>query len=203
MLLQALQIHFNSSSSVHYTLGGTTLVATSSHRDLGVIVSSGFSWTCHHQHIIGKAYQSLGLLRRTFGTSGSVETRRALYLSLVRSKLSYCSPVWRPHLLKDIVKLEQVQRRATHFVLQDASLDCRSRLIKLGILPLMMFFELADIIYQLKNSVCNFSVTDLYQLTKFFWTYFYINFSSDNAGTYHLLCPCSRCSACPQSSNFT
>ena len=38
-----------------------------------------------------------------------------------------------------------------------------------------------------------------HQLTKFFWTNFYINLSSDNACTYNLLC---RCSACPQSSSF-
>ena len=87
------------------------------------------------------------LLHMHIRTSGSVETWRALHLSLVRSKLSYCSPVWRPHLLKDIVKLEQVQRRATRFVLQDVSLNYRSSLIKVSILPLMMFFELADIMF--------------------------------------------------------
>ena len=42
--------------------------------------------------------------------------------------------------MKDIVKLEQVQRRATLFILQDASIDYRSMLINLilGIPPLMV-----------------------------------------------------------------
>ena len=65
-----------------------------------------------------------------------------MYLSLVRSQLLYCSPVWRLHLLKDIKALEGVQRRVTKFVLNDYSLDYREHLINLNILPLMMQLEI-------------------------------------------------------------
>ena len=70
-----------------------------------------------------------------------------LYISLVRSRLSHCSPIWRPRLLKDIKSIENVQRRATKYILQDYKSCYRSRLIKLHMLPLMMQFEIADIMF--------------------------------------------------------
>jgi len=69
----------------------------------------------------------------------------------VRSCLLYCSPLWRPHLLKDIILLECVQRRATKFILNDYSSDYKSRLVKLGMLLLMYVYELADILFFIKS----------------------------------------------------
>ena len=71
--------------------------------------------------------------------------KSSIYISLIRSQLTYCSQVWRPHLLKHIMSLERVQRRATKFILNDFSLDYKSRLVVLQILPLMMQLEVNDI----------------------------------------------------------
>jgi len=78
--------------------------------------------------------------------------RKCLYISLVRSNLLYCPPLWRPYLLKDIILLERVQRRATKFMLSNYTSDYR--LTKLGILPLMCIYEIADIMFFI-NSVKN------------------------------------------------
>ena len=91
-----------------------------------------------------------------------METRKTLYLTLVRSKLTYCSQVWRPQYIKDIVKLEQVQRRATRFILGGDTLSYKNRLLKLQILPLMMWFEMADIMFfvrQIKTPTKNFQLS--------------------------------------------
>ena len=89
----------------------------------------------------------LGMLRRIFSCSIAVSAKRSLYLSLVRSQLLYCSPLWHPHLLADIKRFESVQRRATKFIINDSSMDYKDRLIHLHLLPLMMEFEIADILF--------------------------------------------------------
>ena len=80
-------------------------------------------------YIISKAYRQLGLIRLTFSISVSVKAKMMLYLSLVRSQLTYCSPLWTPQfIIKDIVALEKVQRRATKYILNDYSSNYKARL---------------------------------------------------------------------------
>ena len=83
--------------------------------------------------------------------STSIGIRKRLYLALVRSQLSYCSQLWRPRLMKDIVCLEKVQRRASKYILGDRESDYRSRLITLNLLPLMYWLELQDLIFCVKS----------------------------------------------------
>ena len=77
--------------------------------------------------------------------------KKHLYISLVRSQLAYCSVVWRPHLIKDIITLEKIQRRASKYSLSDFSSDYKSRLTSLNMLPLMMQLELYDILLFIKS----------------------------------------------------
>ena len=90
-----------------------------SHKDLGIVMSHDLSWNKHYDYLLSKAYRTLGLLCRTFSNTMSIHAKKVLYISLVRSRLSYCSPIWRPRLLKDIKSIENVQRRATNYILQD------------------------------------------------------------------------------------
>ena len=119
-------------------------------KDLGIIFSSDLSWSHHYNRISAKAYRQLGLIRRTFSSSVSVRAKKLLYLSLVRSQLTYCSQIWRPHLIKDILSIEKIQRRATKFILNDFSSDYRTRLISLGLFPLMFLYELFDVLFFIK-----------------------------------------------------
>ena len=83
----------------------------------------------------------LGLIRRSlsFSRTVSVPVRKLLYISLVRSHLTYCSVIWRPYLRKDILILEQVQRRATKFrILNYFVMDYKTRLLTLNLLSLSM-----------------------------------------------------------------
>ena len=79
-------------------INGNLLPHSISCKDLGVIFTNTLSWCQHYDMITSKAYKSLGLLRRVFIDSYCVHTRKCLYLSLVRAKLLYCSPLWRPYL---------------------------------------------------------------------------------------------------------
>ena len=64
--------------------------------------------------ITSRAYKVLGLIRRSFSSSLDIRAKRTLYLLLVRSQLTHGSQIWRPHLIKDFMLLERIQRRATN-----------------------------------------------------------------------------------------
>ena len=89
--------------------------------------------------------------------------KKLLYISLVRSQLIYCSQLWRPYLLKDIITLERIQRCATKFILNDYQSSYRFRLVKLHLLPLMYLFELYDVIKSLKNPTISFNIYNFIQ----------------------------------------
>ena len=94
-----------------------------------------------------------------------------MYLWFVHMQLFYCTQVWRPHLMKDILNTERVQRRATKHVLNDYTSSYKTRLMQLNLLPLMYLFELHDILFAIKslktpttqfniNNYINFNLTN-------------------------------------------
>ena len=113
-------------------------------------ISKNLSWSVHYCAIASKAYKTLGLIRRTFSSSSSGHCRKLLYLFLVRPVLTYCSSIWRPHLVKNIIELEKIQRHATKHILNDVTLDYKSRLISLQLIPLMMAYAINDLVFFLK-----------------------------------------------------
>ena len=178
---------------------------------------------------------------------------------MYQSQLLYCSPLWRPQLLKDIFTLERVQRRATKFILNDYKISYKASLKKLHLLPLMYVFELNDLMFfvkSLKAPTDHFNIyqhvhftknstrsgaysklvhrktassthqhfyfnrivrlwnhmptvdlsvsTDLIktQLTAFLRNRFISTFNSDHLCSYHVICPCYRCSNQPIAINF-
>ena len=116
-----------------------------------IMFSVTLQWRPHYENITAKAYKIFGLLRRIFKNSISFEAKKLLYISLVRSCLLYCSPLWWPYLIQDILLLEKVQRRATKAILNDYTSDYKSCLIKLKLLPLMYVYELSDILFFIKS----------------------------------------------------
>ena len=85
-------------------------------KDLGITVSSDLPWSDQVNVTVNKANKLLGLVHRTVGSSNS-GAFSALYKSLVRPVLEYAAPVWNPYLVKDVLALERVQRRASRLAL--------------------------------------------------------------------------------------
>ena len=161
---EAWNLHFNKEKCVilrisrkqsptlfNYHISGDPLVTVSTHKDLGILLSSNLSWSSHYDLLLKRAYRILNLIRRTFYNVNCVQTKKVLYLSLVRSHFQYCSPLWHPHFIRDITSIETLQRRATKYILCDFSSDYKSRLIRLKFLPLMMTFELQDVLFFIKS----------------------------------------------------
>ena len=67
----------------------TKLLQVNEEKDLAVTITENLSWETHISSICAKANKLLGLLKRTCLSDKSV--RKTLYLSLVKSKLSYAT----------------------------------------------------------------------------------------------------------------
>ena len=85
-----------------------------------------------------------------FSSCHSIKAKKILYITLIRSQLTYCSQLWNPYLIKDTITLEKIQRQATKFILKDYDTDYRTRLLKLDLLPLMYTLDFYDIMFFIK-----------------------------------------------------
>ena len=144
----------------YYTLDGSNLTRVSEERDLGVIITSTLSWDSHIHTITAKANKLLGLLKRTCPLLTDVSVRRSLYLSLVKSQLCYATQVWSPAHVTLNAKVEQVQRRASRWILRTrrGEMSYKERLTMLDLIPLSLDRELKDLVFYYKCLYCS---TDL------------------------------------------
>jgi ribonuclease P/MRP protein subunit RPP40 len=118
---------------VPYVMNGVVLQAVQEEEvDLGIIVHDNLKWASQCAKVVGKANKTLGLIKRCFGNL-TEEVILKLYKSLVRPKLECAVQAWRPHLQKDIMLPEKVQRRATKLIvsLRDKPYDERMKKLKL------------------------------------------------------------------------
>ena len=58
--------------------------------------------------------------------------------------------MWKPQYVKDIQMLERIQRRATKYILNDYSMDYKSRLTSLHLLPISLWLDLHDLLFLVK-----------------------------------------------------
>ena len=99
---------------------------------MGVVIDSKLSFSEHVGEKVSKANRIVGLIRRTF-VSLDEKMFKPLYVALVRPHLEYANQAWSPYLSKDIVPIENVQRRATKLIpsLKEMSYEDRLRKLKL------------------------------------------------------------------------
>ena len=121
-LVKTFFMSFKPHFSTTYSIGSAIISKVYTHKDLGIVISSDLNWEHHYNSILAKAYKMLGLLRRSFSTNITVQSKKLLYISLVRSQLSFCSVLWKRYLLKDVKVLEQLQHRVTKYILNDYTL---------------------------------------------------------------------------------
>ena len=98
-----------------YTLYNQTLVAVQQHPYLGVLLSSDLRWNSHVDRIAKKGNSSLAFVKRNLYAC-SEETKRAVYVSLVRPHLGYATAVWDPYGQNQVEKLEAIQSSAVRLL---------------------------------------------------------------------------------------
>ena len=111
----------------------------------------------------------MGLVHRTVGSSnpGAFST---LYKSLVRPVLEYAAPAWNSYLVKDVLVLERVQRRASRLALgqKRSEMEYEDRLRKLKWPTLetrRLFLSLVEC-YKIVFGMNKLNFDDLFEFTK-------------------------------------
>jgi hypothetical protein len=185
-MLSVFSHAYHGDTQTEYHINGLPISPCNQQKDLGILKSSDLSWSHHNiiSRITSKAYKILCLLRRTFASS-NVTTKKNLYISLVRSQLTYGSQVWRPRALlqKDINPIEHIQRHATKYILNDYTSDYRTRLIILNLLPMSMLLELSDLCFFVKCLKLHESPNQSFNISE------HVSFSHNNtrSGTFNKL----------------
>ena len=158
-----------------YRMYGNELSSCKAEKDLGLLVSSDLKWGPHILKMVAKANKMLGLLKRTCFEITNTQVRRTLYLTLVKTQLTY--------------GCEGVQRRATMWILMKkcGELSYVERLKKLNLVPLVYDREQKDLIfyYKCKNNMIDLDMEHYVETTT----------SRTHAGTSQLL----RSQACKTS----
>ena len=83
------------------------LVLVTSYKYLGVVITSNLSWKPHIDSICCKTRRQLGMLYRKFYEHSNSSTLLKLYLTPIRPRLEYASPVWNPHHHNEINQIEE------------------------------------------------------------------------------------------------
>ena len=115
-----------------YTLDNNLLNWSKETRDLGIIIDSKLTFNQHISSMCHKAHTRAKLILRSF-TSRDRSILTKAFITYVRPLLEYCTPVWSPHNIGNINKVEGVQRRFTKSMNGLSSLSYISRLHELSL----------------------------------------------------------------------
>ena len=109
-------------------------------KDLEIIISNDFKVGRQCDKAANKGNQILGLIKRTI-ISRKKKVILNLYKTLVLPHLEYCIQAWRPHLVKDIEKLEKVQRRATKMIEECRGKEFETRRLRVDMLEVFKILK--------------------------------------------------------------
>ena len=92
----------------------------------------------------------MALCAKLLGENQSTQTRRTLYLSIVRCQLGYATQAWSPQSIGLLKRVENVQRRATKLILKlpfFCNVTYNTRLKLTNLLPISYWHEFLDIVF--------------------------------------------------------
>ena len=139
-------------------LGGSDLERVECFKYLGLLLSENLSFSEHINLTCMKARKIIGLLYRRFYTNANSATLLQLYQSLVRPHLEYASPVWNPHMQKDIKSLQNVEKFALRMITKQWDLGYEE-LLEMVSLPSLEIRRLQAslcTLYKIVYSLCFF-----------------------------------------------
>ena len=129
-------LHLGKTNGNHHYYTGeehrTDLESTEEEKDLGVLIDTKLNFSSQCDKIVTTANKLLGIMRRSFTHLDKVNFC-LIYKAIIRPVIEYASSVYDPILMKDMNKIESIQRRATKMVqgLQDKSYEDRLKYLDL------------------------------------------------------------------------
>ena len=150
-----------------YFIGDERIQTTLIEKDLGVQTSKSLKPEEHIAYIVKKANNLLGCIRRTY-TDKSLQNMINLYKTLVRPLLEYCQQVWSPYLVKDIKKVDDVQRRFTRMINGMKGLSYDQRLQRCNLISLQRRRERSDLVetYKIMNGLTDIKPENSFYSTR-------------------------------------
>ena len=122
-------------TGMNYEIGGTILSKTVKEKYLGLTINASMNVSEQCRIAASKGNQILGMNRRNI-TYKEKSLIVPLYEAIVRPQVEYCIQAWNPHLRKDIVMLDKIQRRATKLIPGLRDLRYEERLKECGLTTL-------------------------------------------------------------------
>ena len=144
---------------VPYQINNHPIPVSRMYSDLGIHINDSLIFDASQQVFITHS-------RTLHLHNAPMQIKKQLYLSIIRSRLTYCSQLWHPHQFKYINMLKNVQRRCTKFITNDYTSDYKSLLQRINLLPLMYWYDLLYLLFFvkcLKISPGNFNISDYVQ----------------------------------------
>ena len=127
--------NFKTCLPTFYYISNTSLPQVITFIDPGILINNKLTLSAHIRSSTKNAYSKSILLSRCF-LSRNPKLLTAAFTSYVRPLLEYPSPVWSPHLIKDIDAIVKVQRRLTKSFPNLCDLPYPIRISHLNIIPL-------------------------------------------------------------------
>ena len=144
----------------NYELNGAALDYVQSQVDLGVEITTRFTWGAQCDALVTKASSRLGMLRRTCHFTTDKRQKRSFYLALVRSIFEHCSVIWSPQNSTHLDKFVAIQKRAIKWINGEQFTSYNDELFarkqkELNVLPIRLKFMYNDLFlfYKIVNTL--------------------------------------------------
>ena len=132
------------------------LETVATQKNLGVVMFRNHSWSANCQRRTTKALKTFYTLKQKVSSRTSMETKLNAYIRYVVLVHTYASRVWYPSKT-DMKSIEKIQHKATKWIC-GGNEEYHQRLETLKILPLFMYMEMHDVLYDLSILERNYYV---------------------------------------------
>ena len=153
----------SSFNNAYFASDNDAMSSVSCIKDLGVIIGCDLSFSKNVDDITRRAYQRTCMIYKGFVSRDKIMLSKA-YATSVRPLLEYCTQIWSPTYVTDIVKIEKVQKYYTKRISSISNLSYKQRLqcLKLDSLELRRLYFDMRIVYTIIQGLIDVAFDDLF-----------------------------------------